>query len=322
MIASTTYFSPSENSQKYAAMFFVFLLCFGIVACNEASTFTPPTLAVLSIRETYGQAESIAKAWQADAQLHSVNFDIIINSSSDDFKGSYEFVSASSPKFLIVDITKSEYETIEFTWPAAKPIGTAISFEEIHLESQKALSLIIENGGNSFFERNRVCENRCPPDVFFLKLERLDEYNGEGPLIWTTGFAIDNPQAQLYISLEDATGDLLKVKAYGEEEQEYWFRDITVMERIPLGGSKNFFELLDLRLDNITEENGRRYADFTIISPKTSWLIRGETTHTHIEQDTLFPFGDYEITLIRIDREWIEVQVMPIVRWYKSRPVD
>lgn len=222
---------------------------------------------------------------------------------------------------VFVRITESGYEleTTEDFWPADRPIGTAISLEDVQLESQEALNLIMENGGNSFFERYHIRENSFP-NVFFLKLERLDEYNGDGPVLWTSGFGIDNPHAQLYISLEDATGDLLKVKAFGEQEEEYWLHDLIVTEQIPIKGSKNFFEMFDLRLDNITEENGRRYADLTIISAKTPWLIRGELTHTHIKQDSVLPFGEHEITLVRIDREWIELEVMPSVRWYKPKP--
>jgi len=319
------YFSPSENFRKHVAIFVAFLLWYGIAACSETPTFTPPTLAVLSIRETYSQAEGAAKAWQSDAQLNSASFDITINSSSDNFRCSYVFVSSSSHKFLMVfvRITDSGYdlETSEDFWPADRPLGTAISFEKIQLESQKALNLIMEKGGNSFFERYRVRENRFS-DTFFLKLERLNGYKGEGPILWTSGFAIDTPHAQLYISLEDSTGDLLKVRAYGKEEKEYWLRDVTVTERISKGNSKNFFELFDLRLNNITEENGRRYADFTIISPKTPWLVRGQESYTHVKQDSIFAFGWYEITLVKIDQEEIEVQVMPIERWYKPRPTN
>lgn len=323
MNSSMTYFSPSLVFRKYTATLCVFLLCGGVIACNGAPTSTPPTLAVLPIQETYSQAESLAKAWQSDAQLHSANFDIIINSSSDNFWCSYVFLSTNSPKFLMVfvKITESGYdlETTEDFWPADRPIGTEISLEDVQLESQEALNLIMENGGYSFFERYHIRENRFP-NVFFLKLERLDEYNGDGPVLWTSGFGIDNPHAQLYISLEDATGDLLKVKAFGEQEEEYWLHDLIVTEQIPIKGSKNFFEMFDLRLDNITEENGRRYADLTIISAKTPGLIRGELTHTHIKQDSVLPFGEYEITLVRIDREWIELEVMPSVRWYKPKP--
>jgi hypothetical protein len=112
MIASMDYFSPSGNLRKYVAIFFVFLLSFGGAACSETPTFTPPTLAVLSIQETYSQAESTAKAWRSDAQLNSANFDIIINSSSDNFRCSYVFLSPSSHKFLMVfvRITDSGYD--------------------------------------------------------------------------------------------------------------------------------------------------------------------------------------------------------------------
>lgn len=298
------------------------VLCFIITSCNNS--YNRPNLSVLPLQETYQQAENIAQNWHSDAQLQSVEFNVEFSASPERIDCSYMFLSSTSRKFLLVFVKADEsgyhLETAEDTWPADRPIGEPISIEEINLESKEALQIILDNGGNTFFERYHIQNKGGLPDLFNLRLERLDEYKGEGQVIWTSGFSIDSPHAQLYMSIEDTTGELLKVKAYGEQEQEYWFREITVVDKILIGKSKNFFDFLDVQLDKITEENSRKYADFTIISPKTTWLINGKISHTHIKPNSLLPFGDYEITVTKIDKEWIEVQVMPIVRWYKSKP--
>lgn len=297
-------------------------LCFSITSCSQS--YNRPNLSVLPLQETYQKAESIALNWQSDAQLNSARFDIEFSASPERINCSYTFLSATSHRFLLVFVKADEsgyhLETAEDAWAADRPIGKPIVVEEINLESKEALQQILENGGSTFFERYQIRNKGGLLDLFSLNLERLDEYNGEGQIIWTGGFSIDSPHAQLYMSIEDTTGDLLKVKAYGEQEQEYWLREITVTDKISIGKSKNFFDFLDVQLDKITEENNRRYADFTIISPKTTWLIYGQVTHSHIKPNSIFHFGEYDITVTKIDEDWIEVQVMPIVRWYKSKP--
>lgn len=315
------YQSVAQKVQKVIIVA-TMVLCFSTTSCNNS--YNRPNLSVLPLQETYHQAESIAKDWQADAQLQSVEFDIEFSASPERIDCSYAFLSATSHKFLLVfvkaDETGYHLETVEDAWLADGPIGEPIVVEEINLESKEALQVILDNGGNTFFERYHIQNKGGLLDLFNLKLERLDEYNGEGQIIWTSGFSIDSPHAQLYMSIEDATGDLLKVKAYGEQEQEYWLREITVTDKISIGTSKSFFDSLDVQLDKITEETNRKYADFTIISPKTTWSIYGKTTHTHIKPNSVFPFGDYEITVTKIDKDWFEIQVMPIVRWYKPKP--
>jgi hypothetical protein len=305
------------------------VVCIGLILCISlpscSLSYTRPSLSVLPLQETYPQAKSIALNWQPDAQLDAVSFDIEFGNSPDRMHCSYAFLSAASHNYLMVFVNLDQsgyhFSLDGGPWPENKPIGQPIIFEEINHESKDALQAIMENGGSSFFERYRIRRMDSLFNTFSLELERLDENSGEGPLIWTGGFTIDNPHAQLYISVEDTTGDLLKVKAHGEKEQEYWLRDITVTERISIHDSINFFDYFDLRLDNITEEKGRRYADFTILS-NSPGLILGEVTHTHVEPYSKFVFDWYEIQLVEIDREWIEVEIMPIVRWYKPTPTD
>lgn len=311
----------ATSIQKAFIIALVIGVCLSVISCNQS--YNRPNLSVLPLQETYLQAESVALNWQSDAQLHSAVFDIEFSASPERINCHYTFLSSTSHKFLLVFVKADEsgyhLKTVEDAWPVDRPIGKPIVIEEINHESKEALQTILENGGNAFFERYKIRSKGggLLPDLFSLQLRKLDEYNGNGEIIWAGRFSLYSPQAQLSISIEDATGDLLKVAASGEQEQEYWFREITVTEKISIDESKNFFNFLDVQLDNITEENGRRYADFTIISPKTTWLIYGKVTHTNIKPNSLFYFGDYEITVTRIDKEWIEVQVMPIVRWYK-----
>jgi hypothetical protein len=308
-----------QNIITVCTVMFIF---FGAVSCQHS--YNLPDLNVLPLEETYNQAENIAIDWQPDAQLNSASFDIELSSFPESMNCNYVFLSPTSRNYLIIFMKadKSGYHirSTEDAWPEDRPIGQPINFEEINLESNEALQAIIGNGGSTFFERYQIREKRGALDLYSLNLERLDEYKGEGAIIWTGGFDIDSPHAQLYMSIEDTTGDLLKVTAYGEQEQEYWLQEIIVRDKISIGDSKNFFDNFDVQLDKITEENTRRYADFTIISPKTPWLIFGKLTHKQIKPNSIFPFGDYEIKVVKIGQDWMEIEVMPIVRWYKPTP--
>ncbi|MFZ5911004.1 MAG: hypothetical protein ACOYYU_13405 [Chloroflexota bacterium] len=217
------------------------IFCFSTVACHQS--YTLPNLTVLPLQETYTQAESIAKDWQLDAQLNSVAFEIEFSSSPGYIFCDYTFLSEKRREFLLVSVIADQsgyhLRTVEDAWPVDRSLGMPIIFEEINLESKDALQAILENGGRTFFERYQIRQKRFL-DYFMLSLERLDEYKGEGELIWTGGFAVNSPHAALYMSVEDATGDLLKIKAYGEQEQDYWLREVSVTERILTGESKNF----------------------------------------------------------------------------------
>ena len=291
-------------------------------ACSQ--TTIPPKINILSIAETYDQALSIAQEWQSDAQLHSAEFDFSVDGYPDRISCSYTFLSSNSDKFLMVFMEKTESGIkpvwiVDDPWPQDRPIGTPIYVQDLNLESQQALANILVYGGNSFFARNSV--NGGPLDMFWLKLERLDEYHGEGPIIWTGGFSTSLSGAQLYISIDDASIKLLRVKAYGEQEQEYWFRDITITKKMSVESSKRFFDYFDLRLNSVQYQNGKRSANLTIICPEVLGLLRGELTYEHISQNSPFNFGDYQINLLQIDPNWVEVEVMPTTRWYEPTPV-
>jgi len=309
----------------------VVLVLFIVITINS-QFYTPPPLIVLPLEETYIEAESIALSWQSDAQLNSADFNVELDDFPSQMNCNYTFLSPARYQYLLIFVKTYELggyranrngyylHWTEGDWPSDRPIGKAIIFDEIHLESNQALKKILEHGGNTFFERYHIRQEQPLLDSFNLDLERLDFYNGEGPLIWSSGFSVNRPHAQLYMGIEDLTGDLLYVKAYGEQEEEYWLRDSIIVGRIPTGQSKNYFDHFDLQVDKIFEENGRSYANFTIIFPKTPWLIYGEKSHTQVEPGSKFSFGDYDITVSKVDKEWVEFEVMPIIKWYKPKP--
>lgn len=94
-------------------------------------------------------------------------------------------------------------------------------------------------------------------------------------MIWKGGFTSSQSHAQLYISIDDASGKLLGVKAYGEQEQEYWFRDITVTKKMSAGSSGRFFDYIDLRVNSVQYQSGKHSANLTIICPEAPGLLRG-----------------------------------------------
>lgn len=299
-------------------------LCFSIISCNQS--YNRPNLSVLSLQETYQQAENVALNWQSDAQLLSANFDIEFSASPEKISCSYTFLSATSHRYLLVFVKADEFgyhlETVEDGWPADRPVGRPIVVEELNLESKEALQQILENGGNTFFERYQLRNKDGFLDLFSLNLERLNKYNGEGLVIWTASFSIESPNATIHISIEDSTAELLKVIAFGEQEQEYWLKEVTVTRKLGIGQSENFFDIFDVQLDRIFEENNKRYTDFTITSSKIPWLSKGEETFGHVAENSEISFGDYMIRLIKIDNAWIELEIMPFERWYKPRPTD
>ena len=76
-----------------------------------------------------------------------------------------------------------------------------------------------------------------------------------------------------------------------------------------------------MRLNSVQYQNGKRSANLTIICPEVLGLLRGELTYEHISQNSPFNFGDYQINLLQIDPNWVEVEVMPTTRWYEPTPV-
>lgn len=74
-----------------------------------------------------------------------------------------------------------------------------------------------------------------------MHLTRLDEYAGAGPIVWAAGFNNTDPHAQLYVTIDDLTGELVKIKAYGEQEQTIWLGELMEAHRLNIGESVDFF---------------------------------------------------------------------------------
>lgn len=112
-------------------------------------TDSPPEIKVLSIGETYNQAPSIAQKWRSDAQLIFAEFDFSVNGYPDCIMGFYEFLSLSSNKLLSIAIDKTGAPQIQFEddWPQDSPTVAPIFIQDLHLETQQALAIIMENGG-------------------------------------------------------------------------------------------------------------------------------------------------------------------------------
>lgn len=310
----------SCSLHKFSKIFCLAILFISVSSCSQS--FTPPELDILSIQATYNKALLFAKRWQPDAQLHSADFYISVNGYPEQISCVYNFQSSNSKFVLMVFVDRRE-SRIDVTYYVESPLnlienmGEPISMQDLKLESHQALNIIMDKGGDLFFSRHPYI-SPSPLNFFRLSLNRLDDVNNEGPIIWTGHFGMTN--ATLFMSIGDASGELIKVKAYGEDEQEYWFRDLTVKKRIPADVPENFYDEFDLHIDNIQKENGEYVGDLTIIAPKATGLLTGELTHDHVKQNFTYEFEDYEITITRIGRDCVDVEVMPIVRWYIPTP--
>jgi hypothetical protein len=304
---------------QFTKIFWLVILIISISSCSQP--FTPPELDILSIQETYDQALHVAQRWQPDAQLHSADFYFSVDGNPEQIYCDYVFQSSQDNFILMVFMDRKE-SGIDVTYMESpldtiESKGEPIPVQDLNLESHQALNIIMDQGGDLFFSRYPYI-SASSLNFFRLSLSRLDDVNNKGPIIWTGHFGVT--KATLFMSIDDATGKLIRVKAYGEEEQEYWFRDLTVRKRIMVDVPENFFNEFDLRMDNIQKENGEYVGDLTIIAPKATYLLTGELTHNQVKQNFTYEFEDYKITIVQIGRDWVDLEVMPIVRWYIPLP--
>jgi hypothetical protein len=276
-------------------MFCLAILLVVISSCGQP--FTSPELDILSIQETYNQALHVAQRWQPDAQLHSADFYFSVDGNPEQIYCDYVFQSSQDNFILMVFMDRKEsgidVTCMESPLDTIESKGEPIPVQDLNLESLQALNIIMEQGGDLFFSRYPYI-SASSLNFFRLSLSRLDDVNNKGPIIWTGHFGVT--KATLFMSIDDATGKLIRVKAYGEEEQEYWFHDLTVKKRIMVDVPENFFNEFDLRMDKIQKEYGEYVGDLTVIAPKATYLLKGELSFNHVEQNFSYEFDDYKIT--------------------------
>lgn len=300
------------NSFPYIV--FVPILVFALTItlfCTAASEVSP--LATDPVNEYYSEALRSAKAWHKDAQLISVDWTLY-------FWGTplssiaYTFVSPSTKDFYLVYATKARITREEGDWSEKRPLPDHIDIDTLVLDSQEALDRIVELGAAGYAKRNSTYG-----DTVFLRVTR---YAYEGPIIWLGSFSNTTTGSQLDIVIDDFTGNLMMVFAYGEREQSYWFRDLTQRDRLNVGDSAEFFDYLTLVVDNIDHSLDEPSTDITIKSSKLQGLRRGIRTYSNKKVSSRFRYEGYVIEIMKIGESWIDVEVMPVKREFVSPPVD
>jgi len=205
--------------------------------------------------------------------------------------------------------------TAEGSWPHDRPLPEALPVADLALDSQQALDVLVEQVGAGFFDRNGTYG-----DFVFLRLARLDEYAGSGPIVWLACFSNTQPHAQLYATIDDETGTLLSVKAYGEGEQEYWLRPLAQTHRLSFGEPVEFYGYFTLTLNAIDNAAVPQMAVLTLTSSEDPSLTRGFVTYPPMEEGSQFYFGGYVVHIIEIVDASIAVEVMPLTRWFVDDP--
>ena len=296
-----------------------------LVACK--SNYIQPEPKVFPISLYYDQAEEIAIEWKPDAKLYSIHLGISLDYEPYQQRITYMFRSENDREFLNVYIYDNEFEfSIDSDfgdWPNDRPIGLPIEISQVELESKEAMQLIMDYGGSEYFQRYEIREvDRL--DYFELEIRRLDLNRSEGPTVWIAGFGLGNPgdpHAQLYIFIEDSTGDLLKVRAYGEEEQEVWFREITETKELRVSETININNDVILKLESIRNDSGIFKADFSVAIYYDGSPSKPLSRNNH-KINSKFSAGGYEFTIMKVSKDRVLIDIMPIERWYKKDPLN
>ncbi len=164
---------------------------------------------VLSVKQHYPEALSVAREWRSDAQLDGVIARFRPATETGKLTIAYGFRSPSDPSggFLIwVKLEESGLEIVtdDFAYPPDKPVGEPIDPLQLPLDSAEALSIIMQNGGAEF-----IAQHGMIPWPLGLHLEYRQSYSSEGPLVWTGSFGDRATLDSAYIRIDAYTGELV-----------------------------------------------------------------------------------------------------------------
>jgi hypothetical protein len=182
-------------------------------ACSNGTENTQVVsmeISVLSMKELYPRALSIARDWHSDAFLFWASFSIQGVSSTDHPRAAFTFLgpSAKVNNGLNVYIRgaspDSAIDTDEFEFPPERPLAEPIDPEELPFDSGDALELILSSGAAEFL---RAHPNQpWPPDLI---LERSGSCFSEGPLRWRAYFTGEDIHDTEYFMIDAYTGEFL-----------------------------------------------------------------------------------------------------------------
>jgi hypothetical protein len=199
---------------RLVTIFAVFMVSIGSWwLCSNGMGNTQVTsaeISVLSMKELYPQALSIARDWHPDAFLSRASFSIQGFSSTDHPRASFTFWGPSTIvnyglNVYIRELSQGlEIDTDEGEFPPERPLAEAIDPDELPFDSLDALELILTNGGREFLRAHP--SQPWPPDLI---LERSGSYLSAGPLRWRAFFKGVDIYETKHFMIDAYTGEFL-----------------------------------------------------------------------------------------------------------------
>ncbi len=175
------------------------------------SPVEPVELSVLSLKDLYPEALSIAKEWQSNAFLMGADFTVMDSQNAVRIRAAFFFWGSSSDsrRWLNVYILETspnlEIETDEGEFPPDRPLPEPIDPNELPFDSVDALETILDCGAAELLREHP--NQPWPPGLI---LERSGPWLTEGPLIWRAYFTGEDIHDAEYFIIDAYTGELLE----------------------------------------------------------------------------------------------------------------
>jgi len=167
-------------------------------------------ISVLSMKELYPQALSIAREWNPNAFLSRASFSIQGSFSTIRPRATFTFWGSSTTSNYGLNVyirgasPDCEIDTDEAELPPERPLAEPIDPDELPFDSGDALELILNNGAGDFLRAHPY--QPWPPDLI---LERSGSYFSEGPLRWRAYFTGEDIHDTEYFMIDAYTGEFL-----------------------------------------------------------------------------------------------------------------
>ncbi|HEY71559.1 MAG TPA: hypothetical protein G4O08_13365 [Anaerolineae bacterium] len=167
-------------------------------------------ISVLSMKELYPQALSIARDWNPNAFLSKASLSVQGFNSTTHPRASFTFWGPSATvnhglNVYIRGISPDlEISTDEYNFPPERPLAEPIFPNDLPLDSGDALELILSNGAADFLR-----EHPYQPWIPDLILERSGSYLSEGPLRWRAFFKGETIYDTVHFMIDAYTGEFL-----------------------------------------------------------------------------------------------------------------
>lgn len=195
--------------QKESILLIAFLIL-GISSCTKGLIISSEQIAasydILSVRDRWGEAMTLARQWDEGAYVNKVMVDVPLPNGNRGLSPVVIFdLQTRNNDYIGLTISCNEYRCKKF--PVAQEEGypvihsTPVTLEDFSLDSEDAFKVSLEGGGRKYLS----CHNATL--ILFLYHE---ESIGQGKAVWKFSITDYSRGADFNLIIDASTGEVIK----------------------------------------------------------------------------------------------------------------